>query len=109
MSERVPTEFEVKVYEALCRVPEGKVTTYGALAKVVGCGSARAIGGAMRRNPFAPKIPCHRVLNANLELNGYQGQTEGKGLQRKRDLLEGEGVKVDDAGRVSEGYFVEGF
>lgn len=109
MSERVPTEFEKRVYEALRRVPRGKVTTYGALAKAVGCKSARAIGGAMRRNPFAPEVPCHRVLNAKLELNGYQGQTKGAGLKRKRQLLESEGVPVDEDGRVGAGYLVERF
>lgn len=97
---REPTEFEKRVYAALSRLPMGNVTTYKALAKVVGCQSARAIGGAMRRNPYAPEVPCHRVLNAKLELNGYQGQTSGEGLIRKRQLLENEGVKIDAAGRL---------
>lgn len=109
MDGRTPTEFEQKVYTALCRVPKGKVTTYKALAEVVQSGSPRAVGGAMRRNPFAPEVPCHRVLNANLELNGYQGQTEGEGLRRKRELLESEGVIVDDDGRVAREFLIERF
>jgi len=109
MDARRPTEFEQKVYDALCRVPKGKVTTYKALAEVVRCGSPRAIGGAMRRNPFAPEVPCHRVLNAKLKLNGYQGQTKGEGLRRKRELLESEGVAVDDNGRVARELLIERF
>lgn len=109
MKGRTPTEFEEKVYAALCRVPKGKVTTYKALAAVVECGSPRAVGGAMRRNPFAPEVPCHRVLNARLELNGYDGQTEGEGLRRKKELLESEGVAVDDDGRVAREFLVERF
>lgn len=63
----------------------------------------------MRRNPFAPEVPCHRVLNAKLELNGYQGQTEGEGLRRKRELLESEGVPVGDDGRVARRFLIEEF
>ena len=106
MAQRAPTEFEVCVYEALKRVPKGKVTTYKALAEVVGKGSPRAIGGAMRRNPYAPAVPCHRVLNAKLELNGYQGQTKGEGLRKKRQLLESEGVPVDKDGKVDARFLV---
>lgn len=102
MKMREPTDFEKRVYEALCRVPRGKVTTYKALANVVGCRSARAIGGAMKRNPYAPEVPCHRVLNSKLELCGYQGQTQGEGLERKRQLLEREGVKIDSLGRLKD-------
>ena len=109
MNERPPTEFEQRVYEALCRVPKGKVTTYKALATVVDCGSPRAIGGAMRRNPFAPEVPCHRVLNSRLELNGYMGQTVGEGLKKKRRLLESEGVPVSVEGRVDRSYLIEKF
>ncbi len=109
MDGRPPTKFEQKVYAALSRVPKGKVTTYKALADVVQCGSPRAIGGAMRRNPFAPEVPCHRVLNAKLELNGYQGQTKGEGLRKKRELLESEGVTVDVDGRVARHFLIEKF
>ena len=55
--ERVPTVFEARVYEALRRIPRGQVTTYGRLAAALGCGSARAVGQALRRNPFAPEVP----------------------------------------------------
>jgi len=51
------TPFQRRVFEALMRVPAGKVTTYKALGEAVGCGSGQAIGQAMKRNPFAPAVP----------------------------------------------------
>lgn len=57
----------------LCKaIPPGKVTTYGAMASALHS-SARAVGQAMRRNPFAPRVPCHRVIAVNLELGGFSG------------------------------------
>src|SRR5581483_8767331 len=61
----------------LARVPYGKVTTYGDLAKKVGRPhAARAIGGAMNRNPIPIVLPCHRVVGANGKLVGYAGGLE---------------------------------
>lgn len=58
----------------LCKaIPAGKVTTYGDMAKALGS-SPRAIGQAMRRNPFAPVVPCHRVIATNMQLGGFSGQ-----------------------------------
>eukprot|EP01025_Chloroclados_australasicus_P040069 TRINITY_DN416_c0_g1_i1.p2 TRINITY_DN416_c0_g1~~TRINITY_DN416_c0_g1_i1.p2 ORF type:complete len:167 (-),score=5.78 TRINITY_DN416_c0_g1_i1:188-688(-) len=90
---REPTKFELKVYKACSMIPKGKVCTYGDLAKFLQS-SPRAVGQALRRNPFAPSVPCHRVIAANLELGGYQGQQgqECASLQRKRELLMQEGV-----------------
>ena len=66
----------------------GRTMTYGEVAKELGePGSARAVGQALGRNPFAPVIPCHRVVGAKGELTGYGG-----GLETKRWLLENEGV-----------------
>jgi O-6-methylguanine DNA methyltransferase len=55
------TEFQTRVYTLLHQIPEGKVTTYAALAKALNS-SPRAIGGALRNNPFAPEVPCHRCI-----------------------------------------------
>jgi methylated-DNA-[protein]-cysteine S-methyltransferase len=98
--EREPTNFESRVYEALCRVPAGNVVTYKTLGKVVGCASGQAIGNAMRRNPFAPEVPCHRVIPATLKLGGFMGDVSGEKVERKRKLLEGEGVKFDEGGKL---------
>jgi methylated-DNA-[protein]-cysteine S-methyltransferase len=84
--------FRRTVYAALCRVPAGQVTTYGALARAVGCRCPRAVGQALRHNPFAPRVPCHRVVATDLSLGGFNGQRGGPALERKRQLLQAEGV-----------------
>jgi methylated-DNA-[protein]-cysteine S-methyltransferase len=101
--QRQPTRFESKVYEALSRVPAGNVVTYKTLGKAVGCASGQAIGNAMRRNPFAPEVPCHRVIPATLKLGGFMGDVNGEKVERKRKLLEDEGVKFDEEGKLLDG------
>lgn len=77
------TNFQLKVWEALLRVPSGRVVSYEEIARHVGRPSAvRAVGTAIGDNPIAYLIPCHRVLRKNLELGGYAW-----GLARKRLLL----------------------
>lgn len=68
------TKLQHDVYLVLLNVPPGKTTTYGQIAKKVNCNSARAIGQALRKNPFAPEVPCHRVVKANLSLGGFSGE-----------------------------------
>jgi len=97
---REPTRFESRVYDALCRVPVGKVVTYKTLGLEVGCSSAQAIGNAMRRNPFAPEVPCHRVIPATFKLGGFQGEVTGASIEKKRQLLKEEGVIFDDQGNL---------
>ncbi|MCB1228378.1 MAG: MGMT family protein [Verrucomicrobiales bacterium] len=92
------TAFEARVYEALCRIPRGKVMTYAGLGKAIGCGSAQAVGQALKRNPHAPEVPCHRVIRTDLTLGGYSGETEGAKLDQKRALLAEEGVRFDKEG-----------
>jgi methylated-DNA-[protein]-cysteine S-methyltransferase len=83
-------EFQRQALRELARVPFGEVTTYGALAAKVGRpGAARAIGGAMNRNPIPIVLPCHRVIGSNGSLTGYAG-----GLDRKVQLLRLEGVAL---------------
>ncbi|MCB1078546.1 MAG: MGMT family protein [Verrucomicrobiae bacterium] len=100
--ERPPTLFERRVYDALCRVPKGKVTTYGRLGRELGCGSAQAIGQALRRNPYAPEVPCHRVVAGDLRIGGFAGDREGAEIERKIRMLREEGVEFDADGRVAE-------
>lgn len=97
------TPFRRKVYEALLGVPRGRVTTYGLLARQVGCKSARAVGGALRENPFAPEVPCHRVLASDLSIGGFCGAREGAQIRRKIRLLADEGVPLDGEGRLLDG------
>ena len=91
-SMREPTRFEQKVYAAVSRIPRGRVTTYKLLAACVGCGSAQAVGQALRRNPFAPRVPCHRVIASDLGIGGFAGHSTGREIRRKKALLAREGV-----------------
>lgn len=77
-------EYTRKVLEATSLIPLGYVSSYGAIAKAVG-GSPRAVGNVMAKNPFAPIIPCHRVISADFTLGGYGG-----GLAVKASLLKRE-------------------
>ena len=82
------TLFQRRVYEAILKIPKGQVRTYGQVAQMMGLpGSARAVGQALKRNRWAPKIPCHRVVAAN----GLGGYSAPGGLQRKKQLLRAEG------------------
>jgi O-6-methylguanine DNA methyltransferase len=82
--------FTQKVYEALRKVPKGKVVTYGQLARLAGNPkAARAVGMAMRTNPDIPATPCHRVVASDGALTGYSA---GQGIPSKRKMLIDEGV-----------------
>ncbi|KAL6790297.1 6-O-methylguanine DNA methyltransferase [Trichoderma sp. SZMC 28013] len=100
-SQRTP--FEKRVWTALCQIPRGRVTTYGLLSAHLGT-SPRAVGNALRRNPFAPEVPCHRVVATGGTLGGFKGSWpkdgEGITITEKKSLLRGEGVRLDDRGRV---------
>ena len=84
------TPFQRRVYLALLEVPAGETITYGELARRIGCRSAQAVGQALKRNPFAPDVPCHRVIAADGSLGGYNGRRDGEELERKRQLLNSE-------------------
>lgn len=103
------TPFEKRVWTFLCRIPRGQVSTYGLMAAALGS-SPRAVGNALRRNPFAPEVPCHRVVATGGGLGGFKGQRpksgEGVTLDEKRMLLRGEGVKFDSSGKVLGSPFV---
>lgn len=91
-----PTIFQMRVYDCIrMHVPKGYVTSYGVVAKAVGS-SARAVGQALRVNPYAPDVPCHRVITNGLTLGGFRGSCGAKGnvsdLLAKESLLKEEGV-----------------
>jgi methylated-DNA-[protein]-cysteine S-methyltransferase len=92
-------EFQQRVLRRLALVPYGNVTTYGALAASIGNPrAARAIGGAMHRNPIPIVLPCHRVVGAGGKLVGYAG-----GLDRKQALLS---LEAPRSGRLRRGFEV---
>lgn len=100
LDSRKPTDFEMSVYHFIQQIPRGKVLSYSDIVAGLGRGSSRSVGSALAKNPFAPEVPCHRVVCKNGSLGGFYGKTEGPQLTKKRDMLEQEGVQFDDAGRV---------
>lgn len=86
---------EENIYRLLRTVPAGKVTTYKALASALGTKAYRYVGQVMKRNPDAPHTPCHRVVASNGTLGGFMGHTSGPELQKKKRLLQGEGVHIE--------------
>lgn len=90
LSSKEITEFQRKVYLELLKVPCGETITYGELARRIGCRSAQAVGQALKRNPFAPDVPCHRVIAADGTLCGFAGQRDGEMIEKKRALLDSE-------------------
>jgi len=89
--------FSDKVYSLCKKVPRGKVTTYKELAKALGTKAYRAVGQAMRHNPYAPIVPCHRVVASDGTIGGFSGRTSGPAIRNKIRMLAKEGVAV--AGR----------
>lgn len=97
------TTFEKQVWTLLCQIPRGSFSTYGIIAAHLKS-SPRAVGNALRRNPFAPEVPCHRVVATGGALGGFKGKWpkdgEGITLDEKRKLLKGEGVRWNEKGKV---------
>ena len=88
----MPTKFQNKVYELCSKVPKGKVTTYKAIAEAMGTKAYRAVGQALNRNPYAPKVPCHRVISSDGSLGGF-----ATGIKNKAKLLKKEGIKIKNS------------
>ncbi len=81
--------FNEKCYSLLRSVPKGKVTTYKAIANALGTKAYRAVGRAMNKNPYAPVVPCHRVIGSNGTLTGF-----AHGLKKKAEMLKKEGITI---------------
>ncbi|KKT45977.1 MAG: hypothetical protein UX12_C0018G0011 [Candidatus Collierbacteria bacterium GW2011_GWC1_45_47] len=87
--------FAEKVYEAVKKIPRGKVTTYKEIGRLINSKGYQAIGQALRCNPYAPIVPCHRVVASDLSLGGFMGKKEGRSIKRKIALLRAEGVEIN--------------
>ena len=86
----IGTKFQLKVWKYLKTIPEGQIRTYSEVAKAIKKPKAvRAVANAIGKNPYAPKIPCHRVIRSDGSLGGYSGKG---GINTKRKLLKLEGV-----------------
>lgn len=90
------TTFSQKVYKQLKKVPKGKVTTYKALAHSLNSKAYRAVGTAMKNNPYAPIVPCHRVVSSDGSIGGFKGKKSGASIAEKIVLLRNEGVEVEN-------------
>ena len=96
----MPTSFQEQVY-ALCKqIPKGKVSTYKELAHTLHINSSQAIGQALKCNPYAPIVPCHRIIKSNGAIGGFMGQTAGPEIKQKIKLLKQEGIKIEN-GKIS--------
>ncbi len=102
-----PTAFQQKVYDACREIPRGRVCAYAELGRRIGCRSARAVGQALKQNPYAPEVPCHRVIASDRRLGGFFGQRAGLEVERKKRLLEGEGVGFEGEDRVKSEFLWE--
>ncbi len=81
--------FNERCYKILKKVPRGKVTTYKEISRALKTKAYRAVGNAMKKNPLAPGVPCHRVINSDGRIGGFAG-----GTRKKIQLLKKEGVNV---------------
>ena len=86
------TKFQIKVWKYLIKIPKGKVKTYKEVAKAIKMPeSARAVANACAKNPYAPRVPCHRVIRSDGSLGGYSAPG---GIKLKRKLLKNEGFSL---------------
>lgn len=85
-------KLQKEVLEMMKKIPEGKVTTYRIIALELGTRAYRAVGTAVKNNPDAPRIPCHRVVKSN----GTVGFYSGGGTKTKIRMLQKEGIKISN-------------
>jgi methylated-DNA-[protein]-cysteine S-methyltransferase len=81
--------FNERCYDVLRKVPRGKVTTYKEIARKINSKAYRAVGNAMNKNPYAPRVPCHRVVKSNGEVGGF-----ASGTKKKIKMLRKEGIEI---------------
>ncbi len=86
------SSFQNKVYSIVKKIPKGKVMTYGQIARILNT-SPRAVGQALKRNPFSPKVPCHRVIMSDGSIGGFNGSNP-RNIKKKIRMLRKEGISV---------------
>ena len=87
------SKFQIKVWKEIKKIPKGKVTTYKNIAKSIGYPKAfRAVANACGKNPYAPLIPCHRVIKSDFTIGGYSGIG---GIKTKIKLLQKEKININ--------------
>ncbi len=83
------TSFSERCYKVLRKVPKGKVTTYKEIVKALNSKAYRAVGTAMNKNPYAPEVACHRVINSDGSVGGF-----ASGQKNKIKMLRAEGIEI---------------
>lgn len=83
--------FNENCYSMLRKVPKGKVTTYKEIARALKSKAYRAVGNAMNKNPYAPEVPCHRVVSSDGKIGGF-----ASGPVKKAAMLKKEGIEIID-------------
>ena len=92
MKSLLGTKFQIKVWKYLSTIPKGSIRTYKQVAVAIKCPkAARAVANACAKNPYAPRIPCHRVIRSDGALGGYSGRG---GIKQKLKLLRSEKVSI---------------
>jgi methylated-DNA-[protein]-cysteine S-methyltransferase len=85
--------FFQKVYQLAKKIPKGKVTSYKQIAKALNTKAYRLVGQALKNNPYAPQVPCHRVIKSNGTIGGFKGKTAGRQINKKIKMLNKEGIE----------------
>jgi len=86
--------FDERVWKLMETIPRGRVTTYGQIARKLNAKAYRAVGNACRKNPYALRVPCHRVVRSDGTVGGFGGKISGRTVEEKTRLLRKENVKV---------------
>lgn len=89
----MPTEFQEKVYREVSKIPRGEIRSYKEIADILKT-SPRAVGQALKKNPYDPKVPCHRVISSDGSIGGFNGKISGKEIEKKKKMLRSEGVEI---------------
>jgi len=93
MKKRASESFSSRVYKVLIRVPEGRVTTYKEVAKAINTKAYRAVGSVIAKNPYAPEVPCHRVVRSDGSVGNYTCNGK-KNPKKKIRILMSEGITI---------------
>ena len=95
MAVKKEKSFNERCYEVLKKVPRGKVTTYKEIAKKLKSKGYRAVGNAMNKNPYAPRVPCHRVVCSDGKVGGFAHGTKKKIEMLRKECVEISNGKID--------------
>lgn len=89
------SDFEKSVYKAVVSIPKGKARSYKWVAGRIGRpGACRAVGNALNKNPYAPAVPCHRVVRSDGSIGGFARGVRAKAGMLRREGIDGESLRL---------------